>query len=813
MTSRGLWLRWSWRDLRGRWLQVAAIALVIAIGSGTYAGLSSTARWRQLSYDDSYDTLRSHDLIVTLAEGTTVDAERLRSALTRVSHPEWYTASTVRLVAPTQVDASTEVDTILVPGRVVGVETTVDGQPPLDQIFVREGTPFADIDEGQVVLDEHFLDHHDLPPEGQLMLSGGRTVDYVGAGLSPQYFIVNGPTGSFFGAAGFAVMWSTIGTAQQISGQLGAANEAALAVAEGTDVEQARLELAQSLEAELPEAATTVTALADEREYQMLYRDIEGDQRLYDIFAVLIMAGAAFAAFNLTGRIVEAQRREIGIGMSLGVSRGMLAVRPLVMAAQIALIGVVLGVGVGLVIGQLMAGIIAEFFPLPVWETPFQPLVFVRGAVLGFLLTFAATIYPVWRAVRVTPIEAIQTGPRTTAGGGLARFVRRVRLPGRSVGQMPVRNVARAPRRTLLTAFGIAAAIATLIGVIGMLDSFLAAVDRGETELLREDSDRLSVSLQTFTLDSSPEIQALSTASGVDEVVPFLRIGGEVANGDERFEVLLDMLPFASAIWAPSVVQGTLASDAPALVISEKAARDLGVGVGETVTLRYPLREGLGYRWEEGPIPVAGIHPNPYRFVAFMDIGHADLMNLEGIVNAAQVRPAAGVSTTDAQRSLFDLPQVAAVEPISDVIQTIRDLVNQFADVLNLIRVVVLVLAVLIAFNSSSISSDERRREHATMFAFGLPTRAVVTVAMVESAIVGVIATVIGVVAGLGLLTWMTRVLLPTTLPDLDVVVDVQPSTYLTAAVLGVVAVSLAPLLTLRRLRRMNIPATLRVVE
>ena len=53
----------------------------------------------------------------------------------------------------------------------------------------------------------------------------------------------------------------------------------------------------------------------------MLYDDIEGDQRLYDIFAVLILAGAAFAAFNLAGRIVEAQRREIGIGMALGVPR------------------------------------------------------------------------------------------------------------------------------------------------------------------------------------------------------------------------------------------------------------------------------------------------------------------------------------------------------------------------------------------------------------------------------------------------------------------------------------------------------------
>ena len=31
-------LRWSARDLRRRWLQVVAIALIIAVGTGVYAG-------------------------------------------------------------------------------------------------------------------------------------------------------------------------------------------------------------------------------------------------------------------------------------------------------------------------------------------------------------------------------------------------------------------------------------------------------------------------------------------------------------------------------------------------------------------------------------------------------------------------------------------------------------------------------------------------------------------------------------------------------------------------------------------------------
>ena len=62
-----------------------------------------------------------------------------------------------------------------------------------------------------------------------------------------------------------------------------------------------------------------MTALDDEPAHRILYQDAEGDQQLFNIFALLILAGASFAAFNLATRIVEAQRREIGVGMALGV--------------------------------------------------------------------------------------------------------------------------------------------------------------------------------------------------------------------------------------------------------------------------------------------------------------------------------------------------------------------------------------------------------------------------------------------------------------------------------------------------------------
>jgi hypothetical protein len=64
-------LRWAARDLRRRWPQVVAIALVISIGTGIYAALGSTATWRRESNDASFGLLHMYDLrIRSLRERT-----------------------------------------------------------------------------------------------------------------------------------------------------------------------------------------------------------------------------------------------------------------------------------------------------------------------------------------------------------------------------------------------------------------------------------------------------------------------------------------------------------------------------------------------------------------------------------------------------------------------------------------------------------------------------------------------------------------------------------------------------------------------
>ncbi|HYF73466.1 MAG TPA: ABC transporter permease, partial [Nocardioides sp.] len=497
MARTGLWIRWSWRDLRRRWPVVTAIALVIALGTGTYSGLLSTSAWRTQSNDESFALLHTHDLRVSLPSGSTTEEGRLAALVAGLDHAGDVEAARERLVVPTQVAGP---GGLLVPGELVGTDTRPGG--PVDGVHVSRGrAPDASEDgAGVVVAEASFAGKNSLHVGDEVRVSGGARLTVVGHGQSPEYFIVTGGEGAlpFLTQKGYGVLFGSLHTVQQAVGAPGRVNDLVLTLRRGADRGAVAAELADALSAARPPLAGDVTTRDDIDAYRVLYDDIDGDEQLWRIVALLVLLGAAFASMNLTTRVVEAQRREIGIGMALGVRTRLLAVRPLLFGVQIALLGVVLGMGVGWAVSIPLRAVFVDMLPLPVWRTPLQADVFAQAAALGLLLPFVAIAWPVWRALRVQPVEAIRVGHLAARGGGLAPALARLRVPGRGYRQIPVRNVLRTPRRTVLTALGIASAITTLVTTLGLLDTFGATLDRAEEEMLHTAPDRVPVALDTF---------------------------------------------------------------------------------------------------------------------------------------------------------------------------------------------------------------------------------------------------------------------------------------------------------------------------
>ncbi|MGD9704401.1 MAG: FtsX-like permease family protein [Acidimicrobiia bacterium] len=806
-------LRWSLRDLRRKWLQVAAIAMVIAIGTGLYSALSGSATWRYESNDASFELTGMYDLRVKSTEGLDTGQGEMLAVLDSLPDPAVIAHAEERMVIGTQVDASTDSESIRVPGRIVGLDVS-SGGPELTSVAVEDssGRTLTAADDGRPValLERNFADYYGLPPSGTVRLGGGVVLDVIGIGMGPEYFFITTEEGGFFAQANFSALFTSLTTAQEIAGRPGQVNDLVLALRDDADVETVQAELQAAFDASDTGLGVTVMVKEDEPAYQVLYDDIESDRKFWNVFAGLILAGAAFGAFNLSTRMVEAQRRELGIGMALGASRVQLALRPMLVGIEIAVAGVVLGIAVGVLAVALVGPVFTEMLPLPVWVMDFQWGPFARGAGLGFVIPLLATAWPVWRSVRMAPVDAIATTHRT-ARGGLSRLLRLLPWPRSAFRRMPLGNVLRTPRRTLLTALGIGAAVATLVALLGMLDSFAATMDRNDAEVLGEHPDRVVVGLDSIVLDSGPEVAAVLAADSVGDVSPVLQMGGRLTvPGNEGFDVVLEALDLEAGVWVPTVDSDLTG---PGIVIARSAADDLGVGVGDEVELTHPARVSTGFVTSASTVKVIGVHPSPFRFNVYFDRSLLAAFGAGGLTNELFVVPAAGSTTDDVERELFDLPGVSSVLPAETTGRIVRESLEEFTGIFQVAEGFILVLALLIAYNATSINADERARERATLFAFGLPVRRVMALEIVEGLMYGLLGTAIGLGLGAWINRWLITSLMASTMPDMSMDVIVSTATVLTAIALGVIAVGVAPLLTLRRLRRMDVPGTLRVVE
>ena len=830
MTSLSLWLRWSLRDLRQRWLQVVAIAIVIALGAGAYCGLGSNPTWRLQSLDQSYAMLNMYDLKMELSPGSYLDADELAQVVKAIGGVQ---DSEMRLILPTFVDASlrqvhpersqsaqgaaTPERTIMVSGRIIGVDVS-SGGPAVNGIHITGGRALRASDSGEpaCIVEHNFADYYDLEPgDREIRVRGGLYLDPVGVGMSPEYFMVMTEEGGMMAQADFAALFLPLETAQKMAGQPGAVNDVLITLADGVEVEAVEHKLQEAMTKAFPEVGVTFEEKSENEVYSFTYEDIPGDQAMFNIFAYLLLAGAAFGTFTLVSRMVEAQRREIGINMALGVEPGVIARRYLFAGAQIALLGALFGLAAGAILSHAYGNLLREWMPMPYFETPFQVAIFLRGALLGIAIPLLAAIYPIWRAVRIMPVEAIQTGYLVAKGGGLAPTLAHFHLPGSSITKFPFRNLSRNPRRTLLTILGITIAVILLVATIGMRDSMTATLDAGREEHLKGAPDKMLVALDNFYPVALLPISGDDLNPRISKAEPILTLPGSVRSQEgEAFDVIIQLMDLDNDLWTPTLLRGGKRTKEPGVIISEKAARDLGVDVGDTVTLEHPYRESLfAYRMQESEVQVAGIHADVLRLYLYMDSEDAAVMNLDGWVNSLQISPAAGVEEEEIRKELSQMQGVASVRSVSALVDTYAELIELFVGVFAIGQYVAILLAFLIAFNTTSINVDERRRELATMFAFGTRVRTATRMVVVENLVVGLLSTIVGIGLGWVVLSQLLGGQIERTVPEIGLLIHVAPSTLVLVACFGVLLVALTPVFTVRKLTQMDIPSTLRVVE
>jgi putative ABC transport system permease protein len=163
--------------------------------------------------------------------------------------------------------------------------------------------------------------------------------------------------------------------------------------------------LAQAVERAFLNNAVNASIMAESfAQAQALTRGIL--QLLQGFLALGLLVGIAALGVITTRTVVE-RRQQVGMLRAIGFQPGMVGLAFLLESSFIALSGIVVGVGVGVLLGQtLVAG---SFDVLADGRTFTVPWLQIAGIVIGaYGFSLLTTILPAWQASRIYPAEALR---------------------------------------------------------------------------------------------------------------------------------------------------------------------------------------------------------------------------------------------------------------------------------------------------------------------------------------------------------------------------------------------------------------------
>lgn len=148
---------------------------------------------------------------------------------------------------------------------------------------------------------------------------------------------------------------------------------------------------------------------------------VQVEKRMMGIILFLIVLVGAFGLVSTLVMTVKEKQSDIAILRTLGATEGSVMMIFILQGTIVGLVGVGVGVAAGLLIAENVGAIVScieslfhvKFLPKEVYfisSMPSDPRMsdIVPIAIVSFLLSVIATIYPSWRAARTEPAEALR---------------------------------------------------------------------------------------------------------------------------------------------------------------------------------------------------------------------------------------------------------------------------------------------------------------------------------------------------------------------------------------------------------------------
>lgn len=536
----------------------------------------------------------------------------------------------------------------------------------------------------------------------------------------------------------------------------------------------------------------------------------EGIRLATGLYAAVTLLVSVLVVVNVLSVIVARRTRELGLLRLVGAPRRTLVRLVVGEALLVGLAASVVGGALGVVLAWLgaravrVAGVAVRF-------SVTREMVLVALGV-GVVVTLVGSLVPALRAARVSPLDAFSdtragADRRPRAAGalvalvagfgaaalltlrepsldgwvgaavalavlvgfvGLARLSRWIVVPLAAVARglagwtgvsvrLGVGNARRQPSRTAGAAstLMVGLALVALVATVGA--SARDTIDRqvrasGAADLYVERRGLVRVST-----DSLERFLALDPGV-IDEVAEVIALDGTVSGPAGSIgQAVVSTLPRASRVADLGVDAGEEAPDGPGVMVSERAAERLGVGVGDAVVVRSTSGRELS-------LPVRSTYRNTAVFGSvIVDRASAESIAADGTFERAAVDLRPGVDPNQVRfgfSAVTDLFHEVYVNTPEEYVQLRLSVADVALRVIGVLLAGALGVGFLGLAGTLALSTSERRRELVTLRAVGASRLQVRMLVWIEATFIGVVAVLVGMTTGL-VLGWFGTAVAP----------------------------------------------------
>lgn len=770
--------------------QMLSIGAVVAVGIMTVLSMRGTYDSLVASQQRYYRQARFPDVWARL--------ERAPLSLTRriEALPGVATVDTRVTFA-----ATLDVPGVEVPAQGRFVSIPEDERPRLSDLTLKAGRYLAPGRRDEVIISDRFARAHAFVPGDTLRaLINGRRRDLsiVGTAIGPEYVYAVPPGALYPDDERFGILWMSrdaLGPAYDLEG---AFNEVVLTLAPGASLAPVLDRLDRLLE---PYGGLGAYGRADQVSHQILQSELDQNRTTGTVIPAVFLAVAAFLLNLVLGRMIDTQRTEIAVLKAFGYSNAEVGRHYLRFAFVAVLAGTIAGSALGIWAGHSMIALYGDFFDFPTLRYE------VRWGLIGLAMGVSAVaagvgaLGAVRRAAGLPPAEAMRPAPPATFKPG---FVERIGLGAvlPTATRMILRNVERTPVRSLLSAVGVAFAVAILIVGLFMFDGISYMMDLQFRQAQRED---LSL---VFNRPLPASVQYdLQHLAGVTRVEPFRVVPVRLRAGHrEREAAITGVEPEAELRRLVTARGGTQPLPPEGLVMSALLADQLGVTTGDVLAVE--VLEGAR---PTARVPVVGVVDDFLGLSVTMglDALHRLARGNRSITGAYLAAEDEALPMLNAR--LKELPAVASVASPAQMLASFEEQLEQgFLISVFFILGFSSIIAVAVVYNGARIALSERGRELASLRVLGFSKREVAVLLLGEQALITLVAIPLGWVLGYLLAAAITAGL-QTELYRIPFIVTTE--TFLWAALATIAAALASSLIVRRRLNRMDLIEVLKTRE